>query len=68
MATNATTNRDRGTGRWTPARIFSSTLALTLGLVTALVVVVGVLYVLFGTDGGETLAEETTVEDVVVEE
>jgi hypothetical protein len=68
MATNETTSRDRRTDRWTPARIFRSTLALTLGLLTALVVVVGVLYLLFGTGGGETLVEEATVEDVVVED
>jgi hypothetical protein len=68
MATNKTTSRDPRTDRWTPARIFRSTLALTVGLLTALVVVVGVLYLLFGSGGGETLVEESTVEDVVVEE
>jgi hypothetical protein len=68
MATNETTSRDRRTDRWTPARLFGSTLAITLGLLTALVVVAGVLYLLFGTGGGETLVEETSVEDVVGEE
>jgi hypothetical protein len=69
MATNETASRDHRTDRWTPGRIFRSTLALTLGLLTALVVVVGVLYLLFGTGGGETLVvEETTIEDVVVED
>jgi hypothetical protein len=69
MAINETTSSDHRTDRWTPARIFRSTLALTLGLLTALVVVVGGLYLVFGTGGGGTLVvEETTVEDVVVEE
>jgi hypothetical protein len=68
MAIEESTDRDRRTDRWTPARLFRNTLAITLGLLTALVVVVAVLYLLFGTGGGVTLVEETSVEDVVVEE
>jgi hypothetical protein len=69
MAIEGTTSRDRRTDRGTPARLFRSTLAITLGLLTALIVVGAVLYLLFGTDGGVTLVEEeTSVEDVVVEE
>jgi hypothetical protein len=68
MTTNETTDRNRRTERWTPARLFRSTFALVFGLLAALVLVVGLLYLLFGPGGGETLGEDVTVDEVVVED
>jgi hypothetical protein len=69
MTANQTPSRTDRTDRWTPARIFRSTLALTLGLVTALILMVGLLYLLFGSGERVTLVEEDAViEDVTVDE
>jgi hypothetical protein len=69
MSADQTTRRPDRTDRWTPARIFRSTLALTLGLVTVLILVVGILYLLFGSGERVTLVEEDAIiEDVTVNE
>jgi hypothetical protein len=67
MTTDETTSHDRRTDRWTPARLFRSTFALTFGLLAALILVGGLLYLLFGAGGGETLVE-VEEEDVIIED
>jgi hypothetical protein len=66
MSANHTTRRPDRTDRWTPARIFRSTLALTFGLVTALILMVGILYLLFGSGERVTLVEEDAITEVDV--
>jgi hypothetical protein len=69
MSADHTTRRPDRTDRWTPARIFRSTLALTFGLVTALILMVGILYLLFGSGERVTLVEgDSITEDVTVDE
>jgi hypothetical protein len=52
------------TERWTPIRIFRSTFAVTFGLLAVLILLVGLLWLLLGSGGRETLIEE----DVVIED
>jgi hypothetical protein len=66
MTANETTSRSRRTDRWTPARLFRSTFAVVFGILAALILVVGLLYLLFGSGGGETLVEADEA-DVIVE-
>jgi hypothetical protein len=67
MTANETTSRSRRTDRWTPARLFHSTLAVAFGLLGAVILVVGLLYLLFGPGGRETLVE-LEAENVIVED
>jgi hypothetical protein len=67
MTANQTPSRTHRTDRWTPARIFRSTFALTFGFLAALILLVGLLWLLFGAGGGETLVE-LEEEDVIIED
>jgi hypothetical protein len=69
MTASQTPSRTVPAGRWSPARLFRSTFALTFGLLAALILIVGFLYVLLGSGERVTLVEEDTIsEDVTVDE
>jgi hypothetical protein len=64
MTATETTSR---TDRWTPAPLLHSTLAVVFGILAALILVVGLLYLLFGPGGRQTLVEAEEA-DVIVED